>query len=168
MRFPDGTTHDACAPASDEGVQLGFSDEFSCRVTVGYARGNGDEARWEVGGDLVSGDSEWFATTGRHELILFYAPNALPSSRCPPGYPSTNCPFYRPGCQFEITRAAHALGDVVEGHLVAPCTLPSPSATDSSWTPVVESMRFRAHLSARDVNDMGATCGYPCTGPFCR
>lgn len=150
--FPDGTTHHACSPARSEGIAISFVNPLDCRVQAAVGAGDGTEAGWEVGAA-----SEWFNTSGSKDVNVVYQPNnTLHPSFCPLG--PSYCAFRNAACRFEVTRAASAVGDMVEGHLIAPCVLLAPPDVPA---PTITSMRFRAHLSAQVVNDAGATCAYP-------
>jgi hypothetical protein len=158
VTFPDGATHSACSPARPEGMSIRFADPVDCRVLNAVGDGAGAEAAWTVGGE-----GEWFTTTGPKEnMFLSYDPNAsLHPSFCVSGDP-LYCDFHRNDCRFEVTRAGHAPGDVVEGRLLGSCTMYDPlNPPPGTWTPVVTSLRFRVHLSTAVINDAGATCAYP-------
>jgi len=158
VTFPGGTTQTACGPARPAGSYLVFVDPWTCRVLSGAGAGESVEAGWGV-----EGDGDWFGSLGPKELWLYYAPGTDTATRCPPGLPPASC-NYRRTCQFEVTRAARALGEVVEGHLTAPCTMPDPSDIAGTFTPIVTAMRFRVHISALPANDAGAMCTYPASG----
>ena len=150
--FPDGSAHQFCAPARAEGIVIVFDNPVACGVRVAIGAGDGVEGSWEIGGP-----SDWFKSTGPHELNVVYQPSFdLHPTFCPTGV--SGCAFRSATCRFDVTVAASASGQIAEGQLTSPCLL-EPSPGDPA--PTITAMRFRAHLSTQDVNDMGAMCTYP-------
>ena len=157
VTFPDGTSDTACSPARAEGFGISFSPSPVCTIVAGGGGGDSAAASWNV-----AGHGDWFTRVGRADLELFYSPNGATSTRCPVGLPPSMCDYHQPACQFEVTRAAGSDGDILEGRLVSPCTMPDPSdPVAGGWTPVVTSMRFRVHVAARMDSDAGVACSYP-------
>lgn len=153
VQFPDGTTHEACSPASADGIVVNFVRLASCETGVGSAFGVSDDgdAAWSI-----SGRGDWYARAGTSMFDFSYSPTPPTESRCPPG-DLVNCAPRSDRCEFEVIGAAEGPGDIVEARLVSPCML-QEYLTPSTWQPVLTSMRFRAHLTYNSVD-----AGLPCT-----
>lgn len=64
------------------------------------------------------------------------------------------------GCDFELSEAAGADGDMVEGRLTAPCEMRSTDY-ENPWRPTLTAFRFRTHLSGFQAPDAGACVPFP-------
>lgn len=155
VSFPDGTQSGVCAEAQTGGFRIIFLDARTCAVASATATAATVDGSW-----VVSGAGEWFASTGRKTLEVSYSPSgSLHPSLCPAG--TAYC-SYRQSCRFDISKCATASGEVVEATIAEPCVLQDPwGMTMTMWSPTVDSMRFRAHISTSPVSDAGAVCGYP-------
>ena len=162
VTFPSGTTHQACSPSGPEGIAVVFSLITPCSVANAVGTSSGGEwsvaSGWEAADPLRRGD--WFARLGPTKISVSYAPTAAPPSTCVPGDP-LSCDLNAYGCDFELTDAANAFGDVVEGHLIAPCEMRVAGDYINPWRPTLTSMRFRARLNRQATSDAGVGCALP-------
>jgi hypothetical protein len=151
LTFPDGTESDVCTPMRPGGFIIGFASPLNCDVVAAAAAGDSPtDGSWSVGGN-----DAWFGTTGRKELWVFFFPNAtFHPSLC--GDDPAHCGFRNP-CQFEVSRRATEVGEMVEATLAEECLLGDPS---TPGTPTLRSMRVRGRITAGAVNDAGVVCSY--------
>lgn len=166
VTFPDGTTHAACSLSGDEGIVVHWDPLAWCDEGIGGAGGisaSGSDVSWSVGPGWERIDplyrGAWYSPTGPVTLTVRYAPTSAPPSECLPGLP-LSCDFTAHGCAFELTRAAVADGEIIQGHMLAPCEMRSTDDYTNPWQPTLTSFRFRTHLSGLD-HDAGPCVPFP-------
>jgi hypothetical protein len=167
VTFPDGTTHQACSPAAPDGIVMRWTPVAPCGAEISSAVGGsaGGDVTWFVGPGWERIDplyrGNWVAPIGPVKLEVVYTPTAAPPSQCVPGEP-LSCEVRAYGCEFELTQAAVVDGDMIEGHLTAPCNMRVVGDYTNPWQPTLTSFRFRTHLSGLALGDGGVDGGIAC------
>jgi hypothetical protein len=166
VTFPDGTTHQACSPAAPGGIVIRWTPVSPCGASPSAVGGSaGSDVTWFVAPGWENVDplyrGNWVAPIGPVKLEILYTPTAAPPSQCVPGEP-LSCEVRAYGCEFEVTQAAVVDGDMIEGHLTAPCNMRVVGDYTNPWQPTLTSFRFRAHLSGLALGDGGVDGGTAC------
>ena len=150
--FPGVGVRRYCRPA----VFIAVYGGFDCWLGEGRASGGGPYA-----GITVSGAFDWFgaanlgvpttATTSFHLA-------ALADDECPGG--SEQCDYNGRACPYVVTQAPSTRGDIVEGHLVAPCALAGDDGLIGNATLVSASFHARLY-EQQPLHVSGEPCRYP-------
>ncbi|MBK8170524.1 MAG: hypothetical protein IPK60_09280 [Sandaracinaceae bacterium] len=158
IAIPGHESKEYCLPNAVFRNQVEHQGPF-CHTSGGsLTEGSIESVRIEV-----AGGGPWFTRREVNPAGGFgFAATAgveVPDDFCGPD--AARCIYEnRATCSFEITQPARADGEIVEGHLTAPCDLNGGSHFGEPFFPTVTAADFRAHVVT--IVDTSPDAGIPC------
>ncbi|MBK8171277.1 MAG: hypothetical protein IPK60_13155 [Sandaracinaceae bacterium] len=156
IQGPGGSVFDVCLSSGQ--VTLGFGAHCTLAAT-------GVQTTDENQGVYMSfgADGDWFARESVVQPFGFYYGSSR-SDACGELGARTSCAYTNyADCALRVTRAAHALGEYVEGELTQPCELRGGDGVTHPF-PTLTNFRFRTRVAPISTVADGGACTYPVDG----